>query len=278
MTVYADVLVFINAIVSYFLILSVCAIFKIRPKTYRMLFGAVFGGMSAIVIFLPKMFFVWELVIKSTICVVQILITFSFKNKIRFAKLFLTLITVTYIFSGVVLSIIEISNTQLFIYQNGMAYFDISPMMLIISTAIVYFFIRVLLLFKKGAQNEEIIYECEVELYGIKVVFSGINDTGNSLLDPYFNTPVVIVEKEILEPILEFNPKTYLIPIKSIVADGVIFAFKPNSFRYLKDDKYIEIKQVTIGIANSKIHSQYSAILSPEIFELTEEEPCFSLK
>ncbi len=278
MIVYADVLVFLNAIVSYFLILCVCAIYKFRPKTYRLVFGAVFGGLSALVIFLPKMFFVCEVAIKVLICAVEILITFSFKNRIRFAKLFLTLLTVTYIFSGLVLSIIEISNTNIAVYQNGIAYFDISPMMLIVSTAVVYCFIRFLLLFKKGAQNEEQIYECEVELYGIKVKFLGINDSGNSLLDPYFNTPVVIVEKEILAPILDFNPKTYLIPVKSIVANGVIFAFKPNSFKYLKNGKYIEKSEVTIGISNSKIHSQYGAILSPEIFELTEEELCFCIK
>ena len=278
MIVYADVLVFLNAIISYFLILCVCTIFKFRAKTYRLILGAIFGGFSAVVIFLPKMFFVLEIALKVLICATQVLITFSFKNKVRFIKLFLSLITVTYIFSGAVLSFIEITSTELFVYRNGIAYFDISPMMLIISTGMVYFFIRVLLLLKKSTTSEEKIYECIVELFGISVKFLGVNDSGNSLLDPYFNTPVIIVEKEILMPILEFNPKTYLIPVKSIVADGVIFAFRPNSFKYFKNGKYIEKSDVTIGIANSKIHSQYGAVLSPEIFELPEEELCFCTK
>ena len=44
MTVYADVLVFLNGVITYFLLLCVCAFFKFRPKTYRLILGAVLGA------------------------------------------------------------------------------------------------------------------------------------------------------------------------------------------------------------------------------------------
>ncbi len=235
-----------------------------------MILGAIFGGFTALTIFLPKMFFIVAILVRIIICLLIVLITFSYKNKIRFLKLSLSLICITYIFGGGVLSVLEIFNLKNVIYLNGVAYFNISPLILIFSTAIIYLFIKLLLLFKKGATKEAEIFSCIVEFEGTSVAFSGVNDTGNSLLDPYFNCPVAIIEKEILKPILELNPKTYLIPITTISGNGTIFAFKPTLFKYLNNNKFITIPEITIGICEQKLHNQYGAILSPEIIEFKE--------
>jgi len=268
--VYADILIFLNGIVTYFLLICVCAIFKFRPKTYRLILGAVFGGVSALIIFLPKMIFITEIALRMIICAVQVLITFSYKNKIRFLKLSLSLVCVTYIFGGGVLSILEIFNLKNVVFLNGVAYFNISPLILIISTTIIYLFIKLLLLFKKGTTKEAEIYNCFVEYEGVSISFLGVNDTGNSLLDPYFNCPVAIIEKDILKPILDINPKTYLIPISSVLGNGTIFAFRPTLFKCRHNNKFITIPEITIGICEQKLHNQYGAILSPEIIEFKE--------
>ena len=156
------------------------------------------------------------------------------------------------------------------VYINGVAYFNISPLILVLSTSVIYLFINLLLLFKKGTTKEAEIFSCMLEFSGVLVAFQGVNDTGNALIDPYFNCPVAIVEKEILKPILELNPKTYLIPITTISGSSTIFAFKPTSFKYYKNSRFISINEITIGISEQKLHSQYGAILSPKIIEFKE--------
>lgn len=276
MTVYADVLVFLNGVITYFLLLCVCAFFKFRPKTYRLILGAILGGISALTIFLPDLNVFVGLFTRITVCFIIVLTAFSFKNKIRFLKYTLAFLTITYIFGGATLALTELFNIKSVMCVNGVCYFDIDPLFLILSSGAIYLFLRFLLLFKRKTADEQTIYSCIVEYNGVTVGFRGINDTGNSLCDPYFGSPVAIVEKKILQPILEFEPKTYLIPIKSVATNSTIYSFSPSAFYIEKDQKKFKIKDITIGICETKIHNQYSAILSPEITEIGEEQLCLT--
>ncbi len=276
MVVYADVLIFLNGVITYFLLLCVCAFFGFRPKTYRLILGAILGGISALTIFLPEQNFFIGLLIRVAVCSGIVLAVFSFKNKIRFLKISLAFLTVTYIFGGGILALIELTNTTSAVYTNGVAYFDIEPLFLILSSGAIYLFIRFLLLFKKQTTDEQLVYTCTVEYDSISLSFQGVNDTGNSLSDPYFGSPVAIVEKSVLQPILALNPKTYLIPIKSVVADGTIFAFRPSAFYIEKNGKKHEKNDITIGISETKIHNQFEGILSPEITDIGEDQLCLT--
>lgn len=276
MTVYADVLVFLNGVITYFLLLCVCAFFKFRPKTYRLILGAVLGGISALTVFLPDLNAFTGIVVRITACVIIVFATFSFKNIVRFLKYTLAFLTVTYIFGGATLALTELFNIKSVMCINGVCYFDIEPLFLILSSGVIYLFIRFLLLFKRKTADEQAIYNCIVEKDGVTVGFMGINDTGNSLCDPYFGSPVAIIEKKILQPILEIQPKTYLIPIKSVAASSTIYCFRPSAFYIEKDQKKIKIKDITIGICETKIHNRFSAILSPEITEIGEEQLCLT--
>lgn len=274
MIVYADVLIFINGVITYFLLLGVCAFFKFRPKTYRLIFGAFAGGISALIIFLPPLMFVVQVLLRATVCAGIVLITFSYKNRIRFIKFSLAFLTVTYIFGGAMLAICEILKPQSLYFANGVAYFDISPLVLILSSGAIYLFIRFLMLFKKNSTEEQLVYECFVEFSGVKVKFLGVNDTANSLKDPYFCSAAVIVEESVLKPILECEPKTYLIPVKSIATKGLICAFRPDAFFIVHDKKTVRIKDVTVCIAKTPLHKEYNGILSPEIISIGEDELC----
>ena len=276
MTVYADVLVFLNGVITYFLLLCVCAFFKFRPKTYRLILGAVLGGISALTVFLPDLNAFAGIFTRITACVIIIFATFSIKNRVRFLKYTLAFLTVTYIFGGATLALTELFNIKSIMCINGVCYFDIEPLFLILSSGAIYLFIRFLLLFKRKTADEQTIYNCIIEKDGVTVGFRGINDTGNSLCDPYFGSPVAIVEKSILQPVLELEPKTYLIPIKSVAVNSTIYCFRPSAFYIEKSDKSIKINDITIGICETKIHNQYNAILSPEITETGEEQLCLT--
>ncbi|MGN0174212.1 MAG: sigma-E processing peptidase SpoIIGA [Acutalibacteraceae bacterium] len=276
MIVYADVLIFLNSIITYFLLLGVCAFFKFRPKTFRLILGALFGGVCALVIFLPDLGVIYELLLRFVICTLTVLITFSFKNRIRFIKYSLAFLTITYVFGGAMLALFSMIKPRSMIIANGVTYFNISPLVLILSTAGCYLFIRLLLLFKKSTVNEQLIYNCKLEFKGARVTFQAINDTGNALCDPYFSSPVVIVEKQVLEPILALEPKTYLIPVKSVANSSVLYAFRPDGFWIDFAEKQRKISDITIAICETKIHKQFSGILPTKIIDFTEEQLCLS--
>lgn len=276
MTVYADVLIFINGVITYFLLLCVCSFFKFRPKTWRLILGATLGGISALTCFLPDLNFFTGLLVRTAVCAIIVFSVFSFKNKIRFLKFTLAFLTVTYIFGGAMLSLTELFKIKSVICKNGVCYFDIEPLFLIVSSGAIYLFMRFLMLFKRKTADEREVYTCIVEQDGVTVGFRGINDTGNSLCDPYFGSPVAIVEKKVLQPILDLNPKTYLIPVKSVADCSTIYAFRPTAFYIEKDGKKHKINDITVGVSDMKIHSQYSGILSPEITDIGEKTLCLT--
>lgn len=276
MIVYADILIFLNSVITYFLLLGVCAFFKNRPKTYRLILGALFGGFSALVIFLPDLYFIGELLLRVVICTTTVLIAFSYKNKIRFIKYSLAFLTITYIFGGAMMALWGVFHPKSMLTANGVTYFNISPIILILSTALIYLFIRLLMFFKASSKPEKLIYDCIVEYSGTTACFQAINDTGNLLCDPYFNFPVVIVEKDVLSPILALSPKTYLIPVKSVAKQGLLYAFRPNSFYISINGKRRKTENVTIAISENKIHKQFNGILPSKIINFTEEELCLS--
>lgn len=270
--VYADVLVFINTIITYFLLLSVCAVFKKRVKTFRLILGAVFGGFCSLTIFLPPINFLLQVVVKAIICCGISFITFSFKNKIYFLKRCGVLLAVTFVFGGLVLTLISVFDIKSFAYFNGVAYFDISPIVLVMSTAVCYLAITLFYKFKAKTVEEKLIFECEIVFKNAVVKVNAVNDTGNSLLDPFFNSPVAIVEKQRLQNILLCKPKTYLIPIKSVEKSGVINAFRPDGFYIFNGKERRKVDDITIGISKQKLAKQFGAIISPKILEEMKEE------
>lgn len=277
MIVYADVLIFLNTIVTYFLLLAVCAVFKKRVKNFRLVLGALFGGISSLVIFLPPMNSLLQFFVKLFILTVLTAVTFSFKNRIFFLKRCGVFLAVTYVFGGVVLAIINVLDLKNCVVLNGVVYFDISPMVLVMSTAFFYLLVNVFYKFKSKTVEEKLIFECEIVYKNIAVKVNAINDTGNSATDPYFDLPVAIVEKEKLQKILLCKPKTYLIPIKSVTKSGVLNAFRPDGFYINIENKRKRVDGICIGIFENKLAKQFGAIISPKILEEAKEDELCSL-
>ena len=271
MIVYIDVLMFINGIITYFLLLVVCSVFSFRPKTYRMILGAILGAIQSLIIFLPDLSVILQILIRIVFCGSITLVTFSFKNILRFLKISGAFLVVTYIFAGAMLAIFEIIKPNILLVANGVTYFDISPLVIIILTTLIYLFLKLLLLFKNNTKEEQSIYECIIKHSGIEVKFLGFCDTGNSLKDPYNNFPVAFVEKKVLLPILELNVKSYPIPVDVINHSGLAFAFKPDGFFVVIENKRKKINCISVAISDNSFGTQFNGILSPLIINSTEE-------
>lgn len=272
MIIYADVLIFLNTIVTYFMLISVCAVFKKREKAFRLVLGSLIGGLSALTIFLPQLSFILEVIIKSAVCSVITLTVFSYKNYIYFLKHCLCLLGVTYIFAGAVIGIYSIFKPYSLVYSNGVAYFDISPLILITLTTVAYLIIRLFLLFKKNTTSEVTVFDCEIEYKGAVIPFLAVNDTGNSLCDPYFNSPVAIIEKGVTTDIPKDSLKTYLIPINSVGTDSVISAFRPDGFYIKINNRRQKIDDITVAVCEKKLNKQYRGIISPKILQFVKED------
>lgn len=104
------------------------------------------------------------------------------------------------------------------------------------------------------------------------MAFFAVNDTGNNLCDPYFGSPVAIVEKTVLKDISETFSNNYLIPIKSVGTDSVVFAFRPDGFFIKINQARQKIENVTVAVSEKRLSKQYSGIISPKILQYVKED------
>ena len=161
--------------------------------------------------------------------------------------------------------------------NNGIVYFDFSPLTLVIFTAVCYVLICVFRKFIKPESKTAKRVEVTAFLDNRKVSFTSILDTGNSLVDSVTNTPVIVADKKVLQNILKndyedfinanssvFADRYRLIPIKTVSGGGMLTAVKCD---YLKIDKNI-ITGILIAESETAFSDDYSAVINPEILEV----------
>ena len=84
----------------------------------------------------------------------------------------------------------------------------------------------------------------------------GYMDTGNTLIEPYSNKKVIIINKNV-------NENYYLVPYKTIDNSSLIKCFNPKKV-YI--DGLGERKDISVGIINKKFNG-YDCLLNYKIME-----------
>ena len=105
MTVYADVLIFLNMFVNFFILQLTAKICKDGYKIFRMISAALVGALFSLYIFLPKSPFLVEAFFKLVISAVIILICFGFdsiKSLLRRIGIFFA---TSFLYGGIMLAI-----------------------------------------------------------------------------------------------------------------------------------------------------------------------------
>ena len=239
MTVYADILIGVNIIINFLLLMLTGKICKTGYKTIRVIAAAFLGGLFSLYIFLPQSHIAIELAIKSSICLLITFVGFGFCGIKHFIKTTFCFLCCNMLFGGIVLAVWGVFKPNGIIVNNGMVYFDVSPILLISTTIISYFAITLISRFTKNNGNK-------INLFNIKIFYKEnsvdalcLMDTGNSLTDNLSDRPVILINQalafRLLEQELTLNtvPKNDLrgfrvIPYHSVGSEGLLPAFKAD--------------------------------------------------
>ena len=207
MKIYIDFVLFLNFVFDLLLLLSVSILLKRNTSINRMILGAFVGSLTTILLFFElnnlKLFF-----IKLFISVVMILISFGFRNMKYLIKNFVFFYIVSFLLGGILYCLnIQFSykNNGLVFFHNGVSINII--FVIIISPIIIYFYIKQLKSLKDNYTN----------YYKIRII--GFLDTGHKLKDPYFNRPIILINKEKIKIDID---KYFYIPYSTITENGLL--------------------------------------------------------
>ena len=253
MKIYLDIIIIINFFIDFILLYGTAKLLKKSITLKRLLIGSLFGTITICFLFFNLN--TLELFIyKVLISILIILVTFGTKD-------FKKNITYFYILSiilGGALYLLDITftykSTGLVFVKN--AYFLNFTLILVCAPIIIYLYIKEHKAFKLLISNKYII---EIYINNNKYTLEAILDTGNNLVDPYKNRPIILIDK----PVEQKRKKIIYVPYKALNTNGVIACILPE--KVFINNK--EFKNCLIGLSKDKFSLNGVSCILPNKFK-----------
>ena len=282
-TVYIDVLLILNLFVNYFILLLVQKINRIQGSLGRLFLGAAVGAALSFVIFVPEVHFLLPYLINLGVAAVVSWATWGFRSLKRYIRMVASLYIATFLYGGFMMGIWLLLRPQGMVINNGVVYFNISPLFLLLSTAAIYLIVTLIYRSFKRVRSDKEFYEVEIILGNTSVKLTALLDTGNTLTDLFSDMPVVVAEYSYIRGILpaasadaflsenigcipeQMEDKYRLIPYSAVGGQGMLPAFRPDLVRLSNGKRRQEIRRCLIAVTQESLGGDYHALIGSEI-------------
>ena len=262
MKVYIEIILFINFIIDFILLFGVCIILRRQTNLKRLLIASIIGSITiismfynldGITLFLIKLLTSLLMVI---ICCKFISLKYTIKNIFYLYTLSIILGGGIYLISvEVIKKYKELSFLSNGIYLNFI-------ILLVFSPIIIYIYIKQIKQIKNVYSNY---YNIDIYLKDkTKTSLTGYLDTGNHLIDPYKNRPIILVNKNKIK----FNyDNILLVPYDTLNNHGLLKCIIPEKI-YIDN---VGIKtNFLIGLSEEEIQIEgVDCILHSSLMERT---------
>lgn len=262
MIVYIDVLLLENFIVNSFLLSITANTLRCRVKGTNTCLGALLGSLFIFTILIDSLRYFNNIIIKILMAVIMVFITFRKKNLLFIIKASIIFISYSMVLAGLCVFLEFNKNNS---YIMGGVIYNFSYKKLMLSIMIIYLLIsRIIFFIKDRREMYSFIYEVDIVLKNANKEVKAFLDTGNELVEPVTNLPVIIVEKDIFKDEDINGYDVFYIPYSVINGNyGKLRAIRPECVKVHKED-YFEEKDVLIAFCEKKLSNSgdYQALLS----------------
>lgn len=263
-SIYIDVLIFTNIFQDFIVLLILKKILHLKSSYLRLLAGSLTGGITSLIALIPPLNFLLNIITKIAVALLLVLVTFGFQNRKNFVKNTVTLFIISFLFNGALICF------YLAIKPNGMeiindtVYFNISPLLLIILTLIIYFILSIYKrLFKNHTKHYETVtvtIHSENKEYIVKCKI----DSGCNVKEPFSGSYVIIVEESKLPEINPDKSKIRVIPFESLGGNGIIYGFKADE---IKINNKKQSQEIYIGLSTNVFKNGIDGIIPQKLIE-----------
>lgn len=291
LTVYADVLVSLNILITYIFLVCTRVICKMATNRFLVAVGSFIGGFSALIIFFDIKYPALSILIKLLTAAVIVGVSFLPRSIRGFIKLYSGFLTVSVIFGGVMYFLEITINPEKIMYYNGTVYFDMSLAYLVGSVLVIYgLFLLVQYILDKKVSNENL---CELKIFfrNTAVSLPSVIDTGNNLTDGLTGRPVAVAELSAVAPLFDFKELDFLkkgnyesipealkkyirvVPCGAVTGDGILLGFIPEKVEVKTKTRVYINDYCVIAVLNKQLsEGEYRALLNEKILQNSREE------
>ena len=289
-TVYVDILVVTNFIADYFLLLLTASISSIEIKRWRLVLGAGIASLSSLLILAPEMSFVLEMLVKLAVSLVIVIAAFGFVNYKRYIKATLVFYASNAILAGGAMAVWSFFSPRGLVVRNGAVFYDISPVVLIVTCAAVYLISLLVskIIARRQSRGRE--YSVALEFEGKKAEVKGIVDSGNMLRDAISGSPVIVCDFDKIACLLDgelkeimkkqnfelgfysaitqsrYKNRFRVIPFESVGGSGVMAALVMDRAVITSAGEKREVPDIIVAVTHKKIAGgEFDVLLNPEL-------------
>lgn len=270
MVVYIDVLIILNIYITYFTLRCCFRFLHGDYKLKRLIAASVFGGLCSLTVLIGDNPFI-SLFLKLLSVGITVLIAFGFSG----IKSFLIRTVLSFgtgmLICGGAFALQTLTGEAFFISVGGYPYMNISVMVLLIATVVIYAVVCLLRRFLDRNNTDKKI-RLIIKNKGRQITLDAFSDSGNGLVDFFSGLPVIVCSISAVREILPENINSEtdlkgirLIPWHSVSGGGIIRAFRPDG---ITADYEGEKKNVSalIGVSeDSSFEKENDAIINPKI-------------
>ncbi len=238
MVIYADVLLAVNWWVDFLLLLAVRRFMGLGARSWRLVLGALLGGVFSFSLFLPPIAAWLSLLLKLAAAGLMILTAFGWHDRRRFLRALLLLFGLSAGLSGLCSALYYFAAPRDLVVFNGVVYYAVSPWLLLGLTVLCY---GVLWLFEvviRRRAPREMHFKVRIRHADRSVLVNCLYDSGNHLTEPFSNRGVIVVERAAIEGLLPLpknieglppNGLWRVVPFDTLGGGGLLPAFSPTS-------------------------------------------------
>ncbi|MBR3596629.1 MAG: sigma-E processing peptidase SpoIIGA [Clostridia bacterium] len=214
--IYADILIFINVIITFILLLTTADIVHIHSGKIRFISGSFIGGLFSLIILAPSINFFLMLFIRFIMCLIIVLISFRTSTVKNMLRCLCGFSVISFLYAGIISFVSQIIFPSHIFYNNGYAYYEFNSLSLILITVITFLIIRTINLKVFVKNRKDLIFDIEIFMNESSVFVKALYDSGNSIKDYYTGRPVIIVNFSSVSCILTDEHKE---KIKTLIGD-----------------------------------------------------------
>ena len=297
MTIYLDIVILENICMNFIILFATGIINKTKIKYGRIFLASLLGGVYAVVSYMDILKLYSNILVKILLSICMVYIAFkSEKIKILFKQLLIFYLT-SFTFGGVSFALLYFVKPQDIFMRNGV-YTGTYPIKIVLISGIIGFAVLIIA-FKviKGRINKNNMYcQIKINLFENCKTVKAVIDTGNFLKDPITGVPVIVVEKEALEDLInkeiidnvekilngsineeidisKYSSRIRMIPFSSLGRkNGLLLGISVDSIEIEFEDVSRKVENIIIGIYNDVLSStkKYNALVGLELIEKSE--------
>lgn len=291
--VYIDVLFVLNMFINYLLLLLTVRLTHIEATRWRLLGGAALGGVYALLIFTPVIGVIYTLAAKLLFSLSIVLTAFKNLTPKKLVRALACFYGVNFAFAGAMLALWVTLNPRGMLMSNGIVYFNISVVTLVVTAVAVFFMLSIFSALNKRQSAGFQKYRVTLTLNGKTVSADALMDSGNTLSDVFSDTPVIVAEYAVVEGLFDESMKPFfkggantviysmsaeqsarirLIPFSSMGGDGLLPAFRPDKIIITAPGALWQANRAFVAVCRGKLPSgDYGILLNPELIQENEK-------